>query len=220
MGVPDVEISGKTVKESAFAIGRSMVVSKRRVLSEITLPPSGIELEILKMLSMNEALMLNSLVRLFDSYRTKITKLLTKLYNRGLVKNISVATEYTIFKLWLPMDIKVPRNSQEACRLAMLGIFFSQAYKEIPNLRWRLIRNNKAPVLGEMTFTGKHGEEKWIIDAPRRGEKPQEKATLYIFPTIEEAVSLAPKGKKFTSDLFLLKDLEKPLKERLFEHSN
>ncbi|ABO49513.1 hypothetical protein Dred_0978 [Desulforamulus reducens MI-1] len=220
MGVPNIEISGKIVKDSAFAIGRSMVVSKRQVSSEINLYPSGMDLEILKMLSINEALMLNSLVRLFDSYRTKIDKLLIKLSNRGLVKNVSVATEHTMFKLWLPMDTKVPRNAQEACRLAMLGTFFSLAFKEIPNLQWRLIRNNKAPVLAEMTFIGKNGEEKWIIDVPRRGEKPQEKATLYIFPTIEEAVSLTPKGRRFTSDLFLLKNAGTPLNKRLLEHSN
>ena len=70
-----------------------------------------------------------------------------------------------------------------------------------------------------MTFEGKNGREKWTVDAPRRGEKPQEKAQLYIFPTIQEANEMAPKGKKFTADLFLLK-AQKPLKEIIFEHSD
>lgn len=220
MGLPSVNINGKLVEDSNFSIGRSMFASKQQIPRKLKLVPNGRVLDVLQKLSMAEALMLNNLAKLCGYYRSNIEALLIKLFHDGLVKNVHVATEHTIFKLWLPMDAKLPRNAQEACRLAMLGAFFSLAFKEIPNLRWRLIRNNKAPVLGEMTFAGKNGEEKWIVDVPRRGEKPQEKATLYIFPTIEEAVGLAPKGKKFTSDLFLLKNLGKPLKERLYEQSN
>lgn len=220
MGLPSVNIGGKIVEDSAFSRGRSMFASKKQVPPELKLAPSGKTMDVLQKLSEAEALTLNTLTMLCDSYRTSVDRMLIKLLHDSLVKNVCVATEHTIFKLWLPMDAKLPRNAQEACRLAMLGTFFSLAFKEIPNLQWRLIRNNKPPVLGEMIFTGKSGKEKWIIDAPRRGEKPQENAHLYIFPTIEEAVTLAPEGRRFTSDLFLLKSLGTPLKERLFEHSN
>ena len=216
MGVPSVNINGKLVEDSAFALGRSMVISKPHGLSETKIPsPGKMGIEVLKMLSMNEALMLNSLVHLLDNYRKKINHLLTKLFNKGLVKIVSVTTEHATFALWLPMDTRSPRNAQEACRLAMLGSFMASAMKEMPDFQWRLIRNNKSPVLAEMTFTGKYGKEKWIIDAPRRGEKPQEKAHLYVFPTLEEAVSLAPEGRKFTSDVLLLKNPDKALHEKI-----
>lgn len=220
MGLPSVNIDGKLVEDSNFSVGRSMFVSKHYIQRNLKLVPDGKALEVLRKLSMAEALTLNTLTLICNSYRKSIDELLIKLFHDGLVKNVCVATEHTIFKLWSSADAKLPRNAQEACRLAILGAFFSLAIKEIPDFEWKLIRNNKSSVLGEMTFTGKKGKEQWIIDVPRRGEKPQEKAQLCIFPTLEEAVRLAPAGRKFTSDLFLLKNLGTSLKERLFEHSN
>ncbi|WP_031516829.1 hypothetical protein [Desulfofalx alkaliphila] len=221
MGLPSINIAGKLVEDSAFAVGRSMFISKQSIPpKKLKLTQERKVLDILQKLSMAEALMTNSLVRLNRSYRTSIEKILVKLLHEGLIKNVCVATEHTIFKLWISADGKLPRNAQEACRLAILGIFFSLAKKEIPNFQWRVIRSNKSPILGEMTFEGKNGSEKWVIDVPRRGEKPQEKAHLYIFPTLEEAIIQSPNGKKFTSDIILIKDSSKPLKERIFEYNN
>ncbi|RYD01495.1 hypothetical protein N752_29780 [Desulforamulus aquiferis] len=216
-----VNIAGKTVEDSNFSVGRSMFVPKPQAPREMKLVPNAKVLDILQKLSMAEALVINNLAQLCGYYRSNIDGLLIKLLNAGLVKYVCVATEHAVFKLWFPTDAKLPRNAQEACRLAMLGTFFSlAAINEIPDFEWRLIRNSKSPVLGEMTFAGMNGKEKWIIDVPRRGEKPQEKANLYIFPTLEEATTQTPNGKKFTSDLFLLKDIGKPLKERIYERAN
>ena len=148
-GLPSAYIDGKLVEDSNFSVGRSMFASKQRIPQELKLIPTGKIMDVLQKLSIAEALMLKSLARICGYYRNSIDELLIKLLHGGLVKNVYVATNHTIFKLWLPADAKLPRTAQEACRLAMLGTFYSLAVKEMPGFTWRLIRNNKSPVVGK-----------------------------------------------------------------------
>jgi len=214
MSKPEVMIAGAVVSDSVFSVGRSMYVSKPYSKS---IELSGEALGLLRELSLGEALTLSSLAQKSGRSRAKTDKMLKRLQNAGMVKYASVATDYSVFKLWLPSDVTPPRTAGEACRLAVLGIFFTLAAQEAPGFRWRLIRQKSSPVLGELVFAGSKGQEKWIIDAPRRGENMAEEADLYIFPTIEEARAVIPRGKKYTSELLLLWR-ESSLREMIREH--
>ena len=215
MALPVVEISGRMVEDSAFSAGRSMSIYRQPAFNQARRLFSVKTYEILKHLSMGTALTANSLARIAGKHKTVINKGLVRLWQAGMVKQLAVATDYTIFKLWTTADAKLPDSAQEACRMAVLGAFYAMASQEAPDLTWQLIRNNRFKVIGEMTFAGHEGRQKWLIDVPRRGETITEGAQVYIFPTMEEAGKITPKGAYFTSDPYLFKG-EQSLKAMLF----
>ena len=217
MGLPCVEILGEMVEDSAFSVGRSMTVYRRPALRSTKIPVSGQTHEILRHLSIGAGLTVNSLARITGKHKMMITKELLRLWQAGLVRQLAVATDHSVFKLWTPADSGWPATAQEACRMAVLGAFYALALREAPGFSWRLDRKSRAQIVGEMSFTGKNGPEKWVVDAPRRGEAITGGARAYIFPTLAEAGGAVPKGASFTSDLHLFKGGQ-PLKTMLFEH--
>lgn len=119
------------------------------------------------------------------------------------------------FRLWYPADNKPPKNAQEACRLAVIGLFYALAKNEVPGFKWRTIRNGKHGATAEMQFTVNENITQWVIDAPRRDENPSEQADVYIFPTTYEAKTMTPAGKMFTSDELLFSPGE--LRRKIFQ---
>jgi len=217
MGLPIIEISGKMVEDSAYSVGRSIIVYKRPPFKPEKHLYSVKTFDILKHLSIGTALTSNSLARITGRHKTVVNKNLARLWQAGMIKQLAVATDYTVFKLWSATDAKLPGTAQEACRLAVLGAFYALAAKEVPGFIWQLNRSSRNKMIGEMTFTGKEGPQKWLIDVPRRGEKITDGAQVYIFPTIEEAGETTPPGASFTSDPLLFKG-EQPLIAMLFQH--
>jgi hypothetical protein len=104
------------------------------------------------------------------------------------------------FRLWFPADVRPPKDAQEACRMAALGLFYAGAKKEVPGFRWQVVRNGRTGVVAEMKFVGAGGLERWLVDAPRRGEELLPQADVYIFPGLQEAQSAVPPGKMYTAD--------------------
>ena len=217
LSLPSIEISGKIAEDSAFSVGRSMIVFRWPAFRSAKLPLSPKTQEILRHLSIGAALTTNSLVRITGKHRPGMNKDLLRLWQAGLVKQLAIATDHTVFKLWTTADRKPPATAQEACRMAVLGAFYALAARETPDFGWRLIRDSRYMVVGEMSFTGRNGREKWLIDAPRRGEIMIDNAQAYVFPTLEEARAAVPPGTPFTSDICLFKG-GRSLKDMLFEH--
>ncbi|MDQ0286383.1 hypothetical protein J2Z49_001497 [Desulfofundulus luciae] len=137
----------------------------------------------------------------------------------GMARWVNVFAEIGQFKgqfrLWLPADARPPKDAQEACRLAALGLFYALAKKEVPGFKWRVVRNGRGGAVAEMEFTGTSGAEKWVIDAPRRGEDPLPHADVCIFPTLREGKDLAPAGKMYTADEVLIEPGE--LRHKIFQ---
>jgi hypothetical protein len=117
---------------------------------------------------------------------------------------VNVITDSSFFKLWVAGRQWLPATAQDACRMAILALFYALARREVPEFGWRILRNSQHPPMAEMTFKGKAGCERWVIDAPRRGENPAPRADLYIFPTRDDALALTPEGKRYTNDLAVL----------------
>lgn len=206
------------IKDSVFAVGTSMVLSRMPVEIE-SRDFTGRAFEVLQYLSEADALTTSAVSNLLNCNRGTSGRSLTCLWHACLARWATVATNMGIFKLWMTADAKPPRDATEACKMAVLGLYYSHAKKEVPGFEWRLVRNHKKPVYAEMLFTPKGQSEKlkMVIDAPRRGEKPDPDANLYILPTVDEAKKLVPKGKRFTTDLHLLKKNDQALSQIIFE---
>ena len=215
MSLPSIEILGKIVEDSAFAVGRSLVTYRRLGRPLTKIPSSERNQEILKHLSIGAGLTANSLARITGKHKTIVGKDLAKLWEAGLVRQLAVATDSAVFKLWTTADSRWPTTAQEACRMAVLGAFYALALKEAPDFAWRLDRNSQGQIVGEMTFTGKSGRETWLIDVPRRGETCTGNAQVYIFPTMAEAEATVPNSAYRISDPHLFKG-EQTLKTMLF----
>ncbi len=109
------------------------------------------------------------------------------------------------FHLWVAKSCQPPSGATEACRLAVLGIFFSHAKIEMPGFGWRLSRRPGRPAMAEVRLDGKDGNvNRWIIDAPRMEEEPVPEADLFIYPTREDAEQKTPAGKRYTWDLAVI----------------
>lgn len=106
------------------------------------------------------------------------------------------------FQLWVAKGCKPPADAREACRLAVLGLFYAHAKIEMPGFGWRLKRGPARPVMAEVAFAHRSGEAvKWLVDAPRVGEDPSPDADIAIFPSAEEAERKTSVGKRYTWDL-------------------
>lgn len=199
------------MKDSMFAKGINMNIGRVPVEIEST-DYGGYSFQISQYLAEAEALTLFSLSHLLECNKKSVEKSLMCLWHARLVNWASVfvqtALGMRVFKLWVATDVSMPKTPAEACRLAALGFFYAKAKKEIPGLEWKLYRNTKS-TRAEMTLQppGK-GKLKLTVAAPRRDEQPGE-ADIYIFPTPGEAQQFAAslKGKRFTSDLLLLENM-------------
>jgi hypothetical protein len=109
------------------------------------------------------------------------------------------------FQLWVAKGCRPPADAREACRLAVLGMFYGRAKIEMPGFGWRLVRPHGLPVMAEVTFANKNGRAiKWVVDAPRLGDAPAPEADLFIYPALGEAEQKTPPGKWYTWDLSIL----------------
>lgn len=205
-------------KDSIFAFGSAMRTAK---LNEVESQDfGGRAFEVMQYMGEAEALTVSAVARLLETSKFVAGKSLTCLWYAGLARWVTVAGNNAVFKLWLAADARLPGSAQEACRMAVLGLYYAHARKEVPGFEWRVIRNAKKPVCAEMAYLlpGNGEKARMVIDAPRRKEKPNPDAGLYIFPTVDEAKAVVPKGKRFTTDLHLMQYNE-PLNRKIFEVS-
>ncbi len=106
------------------------------------------------------------------------------------------------FQLCVAKGGQPPADAGEACRLAILSLFYGHAKIEMPGFGWRLIHRSGRPVLAEVSFDGKDGAAlRWLIDTPRQNEDPVPDADIFIYPTHEDALQKTPAGKRYTWDL-------------------
>ena len=106
------------------------------------------------------------------------------------------------FQLWVIKGCQAPADAREACRLAILGLFYGHAKIEMPGFGWRLVRRHGWPVMAEVGFANKDGEVvKWLVDAPRMDEEPVPEADLVIYHDPEDADQKTPAGKRYVWDL-------------------
>ncbi|MBO8128919.1 MAG: hypothetical protein H0Z39_06940 [Peptococcaceae bacterium] len=136
------------------------------------------------------------------------------LWYAGMAEWYDVQSTVGMFRLWLPVEARPPRDAQEACRMAVLGLCYSLAKHEVPGFRWQLTRNGKSHAMATLEFHGQNGPERWLVDAPRTEQEPTATADLYIFPTETEAKEMTPAGKRYTTDELLLEPGK--LSEKIF----
>jgi hypothetical protein len=109
------------------------------------------------------------------------------------------------FQLWVAKGCRHPADAGDACRQAVLGLFYAHARLEMPGFGWRLVRRPGRPVLAEVSFASKDGEAiRWLVDAPRLGDDPAPEADIFIYPDCEDAEQKTPAGKKYTWDLAIV----------------
>lgn len=199
-------------RDSAFALGTAVRYLKYPA-EVMNIEYNSIIFEVLKYLGEAEYLPVSTIALLIGHSRGRTQKLMAKMWRARLVKCIEVNTYSTpsmSFKLWISMAYSLPKSANDACRLAMLGAFYGRIKKEMPGLEWILIKarrgKGKNNVNAEMTYLSGEKKDKitLLIDAPRRGEKPNTDADIYIFPTVEEAKIYTPNGKRFTTDIILM----------------
>ncbi|PHJ36871.1 hypothetical protein P378_19980 [Desulforamulus profundi] len=206
-------------RDSAFAYGTAVSISRLPV-EIISQDFGGRAFEVLQYMEEAEFLLSLSLANLIKENRYAVNKSINSLWYAGLIRWISVSGNNAIFKIYMTVDSRPPKDPNEACRLATLSLFYALAKKEVPGFGWRLIRSKDTPVMAEMSYINRETKElsKMIIDAPRRGEKPHPDAQLIIFPTDDEAKALmagTKQTKQITSDLRLLDNDGTPLHERM-----
>lgn len=199
-------------RDSAFALGTAVKYLKYPV--EIrNIEYNNKVYETLKFLKEAEYLPVSTIALLLGCSRGIAQKLLAKMWKARLVKCIEVTTYSTpsmMFKLWVNSLSTLPQNANEACRLAMLGAFYARTKKELSGFEWNLAKTKRGKakkyVCAEMAYLSGTKNEKtmFIVDAPRRGENINPEADIYIFPTIEEASTLTPSGKRYTTDILLM----------------
>ncbi|WP_027365109.1 ADP-ribosylation factor GTPase-activating family protein [Desulfotruncus alcoholivorax] len=199
-------------RDSAFALGTTVKYLKYPVDIRNIKYNNKVE-ETLKYLKEAEYLPVSTIAILLGCSRGIAQKLMVKMWEAHLVKCIEITTYSTpsmLFKLWVNSLSTLPRNANEACRLAMLGAFYARTKKELPGFEWNLVKTKRSKVkknvYAEMVYLSGTKNEKTmlLIDAPRRGENINPEGDIYIFPTIEEAKVLTPNGKRFTTDIMLM----------------
>ncbi|SHI88737.1 hypothetical protein [Desulfofundulus thermosubterraneus] len=180
---------------------------------------TGRAFDLLACLTEAQALTTSAAASALSCHRKVAGSAFTSLWWAGMVCWVGVFAEMGQhkgqFRLWYPADGRPPKNAQEACRLAALGLFYALAKNEVPGFKWQVLRNGKGGVTAEMQLVTRAGiAEKWVIDAPRRGEDAFPHADVYIFPTLQEGEDLTPPGKRYTADELLL--IPGELREKIF----
>lgn len=202
----------KMTRDSAFAVGTAIRYLKYPAVVKNIEYNSNIY-TILKYLNEAEYLTVLALAILLGKSRAVMQKQLRKMWSARMVKCIETSTYSTpgmTFKLWINPNSVMPKIANEACRLAVLGALYCRTKKEMPGMEWTLLKTKRGKgkiyINAEMTFSssGKKDKTTLVIDAPRRGEKPNPDADIYVFPTIEEAKIYTPNGKRYTTDIILL----------------
>lgn len=202
-------------RDSAFAAGTALRHLKYPVqIKEISDSKKGFA--VLRYINEGESLTVTAIAMLMKCSRMKAKNIIENLWMSRLVKCVEVVTNTKperFFKLWMESTKNLPKNANEACRLAVLGMFYSRTKNSLSEYEWSVIRRNreKKHATAIMTFlpSGKKEKTALCIDAPRRGEKPNPDADIYIFPTNDEARIYTPPGKRFTTDFILMnKDIE------------
>lgn len=196
-------------KDSAFALGTAI---KRLQYPQETnkIEQSSKVYEIMKYLAQAEYLPVSTIAELLGCRRIVAQKLMGKMWKSRLVKCVEIATYSNpkmLFKLWMPSTMALPKNAMEACKLAMLGTFYGRAKNMLAEFEWGIVRSKDRKTLtAEIVYMpgGEKEKTRLVIDAPRRGEKPNADADIFIFPTVEEAKTLTPASKRYTADLILL----------------
>lgn len=201
-------------KDSAFAFGTGL----RRLMYPLEIKEfdnSNTKFNMVKYFSEAEYLTTTAIASLMGVSRMKIQKHLGDMWKTRLIKCVEVLTKTKperVFKLWMPSESVLPKNAMEACRLAALGAFYGRAKNILTDLEWGIVRNKDRKTLtAEMIYlpNGEKEKTKLVIDAPRRGEKPNADADILIFPSVEEARIFTPAGKRYTADIMLLnRDIE------------
>ncbi|MGB9663217.1 MAG: hypothetical protein ACPL5F_14610 [Moorellaceae bacterium] len=164
---------------------------------------SGRAYELLSALVEAKALTQEASANILKCSRRTANSALKTLWYAGMARWVDVFTAIGPFRLWLPAEIRPPLDAQEACRLAVYGLFFSLAKNEVPGFSWQLVKARNSPLQARMTFKGANGPEKWLIDAPRLDEEINPAADVYILP-MERRKGEIP-GKKFILDESLLR---------------
>ena len=130
---------------------------------------------------------------------------LSGMIDRYNVVSRDVNGSHAQFRLWVARGCQPPADAREACRLAVISLFYGHAKIEMPGFGWRLLRRKGRPALAEVSFVNQDGESvKWLIDAPRMGEEPVPEADIAIFPTLEDAERKTPAGKRYAWDLAVM----------------
>jgi len=166
--------------------------------------------ELMKYFNETGLLTATTAAMLLNTSRMAAQKLLAKLWKARFIKCIEVVTASVperVFKLWVSNDKMLPKLPNEACRLAVLSIFYGRSKNNLPGFMWELKKHNKSKkIYASMTYLppGEKKKSTLLIDAPRRGEEPNPEADIIVFPTIEEAKALTPVGKRYTIDYILL----------------
>ncbi|NHM26992.1 MULTISPECIES: hypothetical protein [Desulfofundulus] len=180
---------------------------------------TGRAFELMEMLAEATAMTTGAAATALSCHRKVAGSAFNSLWWAGMVRWVNVFAEIGQFKgqfrLWLPADGRPPKDAQEACRLAALGLFYALARNEVPGFKWQVVRNGKSVVMAEMRFTVADNATQWIIDAPRREENPVPNADVYIFPTLREGKILTPPGKMYTADELLFAPGE--LRRKIFQ---
>ncbi len=141
--------------------------------SEVRINFQGKTLELMGCLTEAGALTKSAAAMALRCSRHKVGKAGKALWRSGAINTYNVFSQdisgvNTQFQLWTAKSCQPPADAQEACRLAMLGLFYGHAKIEMPGFGWRLLRRSGRPVMAEVSFTNKEGEMvKWLIDAPR-----------------------------------------------------
>ena len=196
-------------KDSAFAVGTGIKFLKfPEETKEIRDNRKCIET--MRYFNESELLTTTAAAILLNTSRMVAQKLLSKLWKAHLIKCVEVVTNSVperVFKIWASTDKMLPKSPNEACRLAALSAFYGRAKNNLPGFVWDIKRRNKAKkIYAYMTYLqpGEKKKSTLLIDAPRRGEEPNPEADIIIFPTLEEAKTLTPAGKRYTTDYILL----------------
>ncbi|MCL5290686.1 MAG: hypothetical protein M1489_06645 [Firmicutes bacterium] len=195
-------------KDSAFAIGTGV----RKLLYPLKINElhGNKNFGLIKYISEAEYLTATSIATLMGASRMKIQKYLGDIWKTRVVKCIEVLANTKperVFKLWMISTTILPKNAMEACRLAALGAFYGRAKNLLTDFEWGIVRSKDRKALtAEMVYlpSGEKEKTRLVIDAPRRGEKPNADADIFIFPSVEEAMIFTPAGKRYTADIMLL----------------
>ena len=204
LALPKTVYRGLEITDSTYSHGVDMRMLFNNMRGKDRKDHAEKDYEILAKMSQVGPMTASAVTRLIRKSKTQAQGFLHRNWNIGDLDCFEVDTIHgTSYKLWLTVDRETPGNAQEACRMSMLGWLYTLAVVDNHNVGWRLFKNNGL-VMAEMAVIKNGIEKKWIIDVPRRGEATHPGADLYVFPTIEEGYELAPKGGKFTSDLFII----------------
>ncbi|BCV20403.1 hypothetical protein [Moorella sp. Hama-1] len=205
-------------KDVNYARGITMGAAQYRQGDCESLDFTGRASELIMCLSEALALTTGAAAIALSCHRKVAGSAMNSLWWSGMVRWVNVFAEMGQyqgqFRLWYRADARPPRDAQEACRLAALGLFYALAKKEVPGFKWQVMRNGKNGILAEMQFDSNSGANKWLIDAPRRDENPHPQADVYIFPTLLEGETLTPAGKMYTADELLFEPGE--LRRKIF----